>query len=281
MAANISQAALADAAGLSSVAISAYERGVRNAPRHDTLCRLADALRLRGSERDAFIASANMPIGAISSLPAEASSFVGREPEMLSLMDRVRAQPFTMLVGAAGVGKSRLATRFAAALERDGSTAAFIDVSAPSSGVSLAQRAAAILRQSGANIILLDACDGHASTVLSVAVTLAASSQDLAIVATSREAPGVPEEHIFPITPLDAGVSDPTTIDEGLASPAVRLFIERAQSYQPSFTLTLERVVQVAEICRNLNGVPLAIERAAARLPSLGLRRLRLRLGAG
>jgi transcriptional regulator with XRE-family HTH domain len=284
MAANMSQEALADAAGVSAVAISAYERGVRKAPRNAALSRLADALQLVADERDAFVASAKNAHGErseakeVARLPAEASSFVGRDAEMLSLRGRTRLRRLTILVGPAGVGKSRLATAFASLREADGFTAAFVNVKMLRSGPSLARRIASAAREPAASIIVLDACDDRVPEVTSAAQALMASVNDSVILATCREAPGVSEEDIFRVLPFDVATTDPKTIDEGLANPSIRLFIERAQSYQPSFSLTLDRLIQVAEICRMLKGVPLAIELAAARLPSMGLGRLRLRL---
>src|SRR5262249_460336 len=108
---------------------------------------------------------------------------------------------------------------------------------------------------------------------------LLASCSDLRILATTREPLRIRGERQWPVPPLDApGPSSPIRLDELLDCPAVRLFVERAPAVNPDFTLTTENAGPVAQICARLDGIPLAIELAAARVRVLTVEQIFERL---
>ncbi|HET8627499.1 MAG TPA: tetratricopeptide repeat protein [Thermomicrobiales bacterium] len=313
LAAALSQEALAERAGLSTDAIRALERGRRAAPRPDTLVRLADALRLDPAGRDAFVAAATVgrapaaapapPAPALrpAPLPTPPTALIGREHEeaaVTHLLHRGGARLVT-LTGPGGVGKTRLALAVAAALRDDyDDGAAFVDLSALRDPALVAATVAQALglRESDARDARALLCAHlRASSLLLVldnfeqvldAAPLVGDLLDacpgLAVLVTSRAALRLRAEQRFAVSPLPTPDARQARLEEIAGCAAVRLFVARAQAVKPGFRLTAESAPAVAAICARLDGLPLALELAAARVallpPAALLARLERRL---
>src|SRR6516162_5083420 len=128
-------------------------------------------------------------------------------------------------------------------------------------------------------LLVLDNCEHVIEAAATLAVAILRGAAGIHILATSREPLRVEGEHVQRLPPLSSGFpSDHLDATEALAFPAVELFVERAAECMGEFELTDEDALVVAEICRKLDGIPLAIELAAARVETFGVRRLAARL---
>lgn len=230
------------------------------------------------------------PLGSLdavpSNLPLQRSEFIGRDEELAKitrLLDRSRV---ITLTGPGGVGKTRLALQVAAdAITRFPDGVWFLDLAAvdDESLVSVAVAAAlgiperrhgsvedAVIASLAAKqaLLLFDNCEHVIDASARMADALAARCSHVSVLATSREALGIDGETTFAVAPLPLPNSD---ADEGglLANDSVTLFGARAQAARHDFILTAENGSAVAEICRRLDGIPLAIELAAARVASM------------
>ncbi len=218
-------------------------------------------------------------------LPAPSTSFVGRADELRQLAGVLHEQRLVTLTGPPGVGKSRLAVETARTLEHELQDGIWLVDFARAAGVEDAvrllaraldvrgsdelARAASRLRDSGA-LLILDACEHALKGAVLIASTLLAECPRVRILATSREALHVPSETRVPVTPLV--LPEPDSEEE--RSAAVELFLERARSARPGFERDGDAVALAAEIARRVDGLPLAIELAAARVNVLGLAEL-------
>jgi predicted ATPase/DNA-binding SARP family transcriptional activator len=219
-------------------------------------------------------------------LPASSTSFVGREAELAQVIELVREHRLVTLTGPPGVGKSRLALEVARALESElrggawhvglANAAGAADVvrlvaqSLDVRGADPLARAAGRLRDTDA-ILVFDACEHVLEESARVVAALLAECSNVRVLATSREVLHVVGEVRVIVDPLglpDAGASD------AVAAPAVELFAARARAARPGFQLTEGDAWLAAEISRLVDGLPLAIELAAARVNVLGLAEL-------
>jgi predicted ATPase/DNA-binding XRE family transcriptional regulator len=304
VAAALSQEELAERAGLSARGVSDLERGLRRAPRLETVRMLADALGMNDAERAALLVAARAPLAdsaAASSpslgLPEPATRLVGRDPELAELRGLFAAAGVRLLTltGPGGSGKTRLAIALAKDVgDRFPDGAVFVDlapiadpalvlatvaqaVGLRSSGADLAGALSAFLRSKRV-LLLLDNFE-HLLRVAGAVAELLRNAPDLVVLATSREPLRLRGEREFAVQPLglpDARhAADPARLAE---SGAVTLFVERAHDVRADFTLTAENAPIVADICRRLDGLPLALELAAARVRGLPLALLRDRL---
>jgi predicted ATPase/DNA-binding CsgD family transcriptional regulator len=227
-------------------------------------------------------------------LPAQMSSLVGRGPQLAAVLDSLRTARVVTLTGPGGCGKTRLALR-AAALAADGFedgarlvelasltdamlVPAFVaealgvperDATGPLAGVARALADRELL-------IVLDNCEHVLAAAVRVVVTLVEQCRRVQIVTTSRERLGVPGESVFPVPPLE--LPEDGSAGAVAASEAGRLFLTRARAVSPAFALTADNAAAIAEVCSRLDGMPLAIELAAARCPALGPVQLAARL---
>jgi len=305
--ASLTQEALAERAGLSVDAISVIERGKRGAPRPDTVALLARALDLSPTLRADFVASArtvSVPLEtpaapahafplAFSPLPAALTAFVGREREVAAIRARL-LEPGTRLLtltGAGGTGKTRLALEVAREV-RDADVfpdgVAFVPLAALTDPALVLPTIAHALgldevsSQTPVQTLATTLADGrillvldNLEHVLGVAPDLAtvlAAAPRVTVLATSRARLNVRGERVTSVPPLT--LPDPhqpprLDADDALRSDAVRLFVERACDALPDFVLTERNAHVVAAICQRLDGLPLAIELAAARLGQL------------
>ena len=237
--------------------------------------------------------------------------FVGRTADVGSLTDALDPATHTgarllTLTGVAGCGKSRLALVVAdAVLDAYAGGAWLVELAplparldADCTPIAVAALAALGLReqpgrealdilvahlQSRRTLLVLDNCEHLVAACAALAPRLLAECPNLQILATSQRALGVVDETIWPLAPLDVpapveGVSAPEALRLLGQSDAVRLFVERAQAVRPGFVLSAATAASVAAICRRLDGLPLAIELAAARLNVLQVDEILARL---
>jgi predicted ATPase/DNA-binding SARP family transcriptional activator/tetratricopeptide (TPR) repeat protein len=225
------------------------------------------------------------------------TSFVGREADVARLVTLIAGSRLVTLVGAGGAGKTRLANEVArtivdatpdgvwfvelAALNRTGDLAQsvlnslgvqedrLLDSRPPTvMGGDAVDRIVDALagRES---VLVLDNCEHLIDDAADLTDRLLAACPDLRIVATSREPLGITGETVFALGPLSHPTGENVGLAKAMESPAVQLFVDRAKAARSDFVLDEATVAQVIEICRRLDGLPLALELAAARVRSL------------
>ena len=222
-------------------------------------------------------------------LRPQTTSFIGREAEVAELQVAVKAHRLVTLTGAGGVGKTRLALEVARQVADefpDGTwffdlaavadPAAVPDAVAPVLGITqqpgktVAQSVAAAL-DGRVRLLVFDNCEHLVDSVADLIETILAASATVTILATSREGLGVSEEQLWRVPSLD--------VNSGAESAGANLFVDRAQSVVSDFSLTQPGEADaVVEICRRLDGIPLAIELAASRMASMTASEVRDRL---
>jgi predicted ATPase/DNA-binding XRE family transcriptional regulator len=303
LAAGLTHEALAERAALSARAISDLERGVSRAPRSETLALLVQALPLAPKQRAALAAAGRRiapqdASGPPHNLPIQLTSFIGRERELRTAADLLQRQDIRLLTvtGAGGTGKTRFAIELAmSALAAFPAGACFVAL-APVGGAELI--IPAIARALGAadadrrttpaslvelvddrgGLLLLDNFE-HLAAAAPVLIELLRACPGVKILATSRAPLRVSGEQVFPILPLPLpDLADLPQLDELARNPAVALFVDRATSVRPDFALAPDNAPAVAAICARLDGLPLALELAAARVRMLPPRGLLARL---
>jgi len=232
-----------------------------------------------------------------NNLPRLLTTFVGRDAETDQVRALLEGSPMLTLTGSGGIGKTRLALHVAAdVLERyrDGvwvvELGTITDESlvpqavASSLGIAIQPGAApldAILAhlRPRTTLLVLDDCEHLVDACARLADALLRGCPDLRIIATSREAFGIAGESIYRVPSLslpDAAPHQPTT--ELLAFEAIALFADRARVVQPTFGIDERSAIAVVRICRSLDGIPLAIELAAARVRSMPVDQIAARL---
>jgi len=223
------------------------------------------------------------------SLPAPVSLFVGREGEMADVRGLVRSERLVTVTGAGGAGKTRLAREVGAAVLEEFPAGVWWVELAPleAAGVEPAVRAGFGISESasltldeavgrlvdGRNCLLvLNNCEHVAADVSAIVARLLSRAPSLHILATSRVMLDLPGETAWRIPPLALPIDDAEDNVEG--SDAVALFVDRARRSRHNFGLTADNAPVVAEIVRRLDGIPLAIELAAARTRMLDPERI-------
>jgi predicted ATPase/class 3 adenylate cyclase len=222
----------------------------------------------------------------VGNLPLPVSSFIGREKELEQTAAALGEARVVTLTGPGGVGKTRLALQAAGQeLSRFGDGGWLCELApirdpagvddAVAAVFSLAARAGQSTRQalveflrSKQLLLVLDNCEHLLEAAAALAGVLARSCERLVLLATSREALGIEGERLVPVPPLrvpGAGADLAATIE----AEAVRLFAERAAAVKPGFRVTAENAAAVAAVVRQLDGIALAIELAAARAPAM------------
>jgi predicted ATPase/class 3 adenylate cyclase len=243
--------------------------------------------------------SADLPplrsLGALATnLPLQLTSFVGRETELAQIESLIKKHRLVTLAGSAGVGKTRTMLQVAANLLDDWDDGAwFIELAPLSSGdhiPSAVARAMGITLEGGHSLqslahalkaknalLLFDNCEHLAEPTARAIAELLSSCPKLSVLASSRQALEVGGEHLYRLPPLDVPDEDEgETLHaaDAMQSAAVLLFVDRATSVERRFTLTDANASAIAEICRRLDGIPLAIELAASRMSILSLSQL-------
>ncbi|MFI6818551.1 ATP-binding protein [Nonomuraea sp. NPDC050328] len=242
----------------------------------------------------AALAGQTSPAGdTVTGLPAARSTFVGRSAERAAIAAAFTGSRLVTLLGPGGVGKTRLAIVTASGFTGGGAFVDLVPVRAGSVAQALASALGVIERTqqpledalaerlgSGQALLVLDNCEHVLDAVAPLVDRLLALCPGTRVLATSREHLGIPGERIVPIAPLPlspassspasssaASPSSPSSRAAEAASDAVLLFLDRARDADPGFDAD---PAVVAEICARLDGVPLAIELAAARSAALG-----------
>jgi predicted ATPase/transcriptional regulator with XRE-family HTH domain len=307
LAAGLTLETLAERAALSARAISDLERGVSRAPRSETLALLLHALALSSEDGATLTEAARRqppPFDAVAprhNLPIQLTSFVGRERE-LDMCDGFLGRTDIRLVtvtGAGGTGKTRFAIQLAMlALARFRAGARFVTLApigslemigpaiaralgAPDADRWTAPAALAELIDDQDLLVLLDNFE-HLLPAAPLLIDLLRACPHLKLLVTSRAALRVSGEQVFPIAPLPLpDLAHLPPLEELAQNPAVALFEDRARHAQPDFALTRENADAVAAICIRLDGLPLALELAAARIRLLPLRTMLTRLEDG
>jgi predicted ATPase/DNA-binding CsgD family transcriptional regulator len=289
VAAGLSQAALAGRAGLSVRGLSDLERGARRQPHPATMRYLAEALELGQTERATFLAAGRrkgiLPrgTGTTPALPLPLTSFVGRERELAEVRRLLRTVRLLTLTGTGGVGKTRLALTAAGALAGAYPDGVRLVELAALTDANLVPRAVAgvlgVPEQARRTLpdvlvdalrhrrllLVLDNCERLVAACAALTDSLLRACPGLVILATSREPLGVAGEITWRVPSLL--LPDPRvrwSIEQLTEYDAVQLFLERARAVVPDFALASGNAPAVAEVCRRLDGVPLAIELAAA-----------------
>jgi predicted ATPase/DNA-binding XRE family transcriptional regulator len=290
-ASGLTQEELAERAGVSARTISDTERGLRTSVYRDTAERLATALGLDGDERSDFeaVARGRSEPRSGSRIPAQPTRLIGRDRELGVILEALR-DPDTRLVtltGPGGIGKTRLGAEAAASAEPDFPDGAyFVPLSSLVDPKLFASVLAheldasavdtlpfdAIVRRLGSirALLVLDTFE-HVMDAAPVVAELLARCPAITIMVTSREALHIRGESEIPVRALEL----PSASDDPLASPATALFVERALATKPDLVVSGDAAGIVRDICKRLDGVPLALELAAARVKHLSLPSLR------
>jgi predicted ATPase len=239
-----------------------------------------------------------------TNLRSQLTSFVGREDDVHGLRTLLETSRLVTLVGPGGAGKTRLAGEVAAELSTTGADGVWMvelapvtdpnDVASTTLGslgnfdTTRMERTAPTAHRDALSrlvetiaehdiVLLLDNCEHLVDAAAKLAEYLLGQCPRLTVLATSREPLGIVGESLWPVYPLPAPHSD-DDMNAAKATPAVQLFTDRAALVRPGFSVTAENAAAVSEICRRLDGLPLAIELAAARLRNLPVEAVAARL---
>lgn len=237
--------------------------------------------------------NANYP----NNLPQQTTSFIGREKELREVNDLLKTTRVLTLTGFGGCGKSRLSLQIAAeALENYKDGVWFIELAPVTDGAIVAHAIAAVLNireepgrpllqtilaflKTKSMLFVVDNCEHLIAESARVVAALVQSCQNVRVLASSREALGVPGELLYRMPPLSRPTPNEKTSLEALTQfEAVRLFIDRATFHQANFAATNANAPALAELCYRLDGIPLAIELAAARIRAMSVEEINNRL---
>jgi predicted ATPase/DNA-binding CsgD family transcriptional regulator len=288
----LTQSALGESLGVRRNTVARWERGDLRVARPEWLDMALSNLEAHAGGQRSDTSEAETPgIPPTSHLPAELSTFVGREGEVAECCALLLEKRLVTLTGTGGIGKSRLAIHVARCAQGEYPDNVYlVDLAAlenpslvsraVSTAMGLAQRAGdsttdMLIQAIGSHklLLVLDDCERVVGVAGELVYQLLRSAPHLAILATSREPLNVPGECVWRVPPLQAPAAE-ASFDEIARSDAVQLFVERARSVVPWFKLDEDTAPRVAQLCRRLDGIPLALELAAARMKALGIEQL-------
>jgi predicted ATPase/class 3 adenylate cyclase/DNA-binding CsgD family transcriptional regulator len=230
-------------------------------------------------------------------LPSQATSFVGRAAELAELRSLVSGgSRLVTIVGPGGIGKSRLALQVAAeVLDGEGDGAWLVELAPVADPELVARTVAAVLQvreELGRPVldtlaeavgdrhllVVLDNAEHVLGAVAKLADALMRSCPRVCLLVTSREPLGISGEHVFRVPPLPVPPADLAAPSQLAAFESVQLFTEHAAMHRQGFVLDQDNAAAVAAVCARLDGIPLALELAAARLGSLSVSEISSRL---
>ena len=300
LAVGLTQEELAERAGISARTVSDVERGLRTAVHRDTGHRLATALGLADEQLREFDALAGarqaspLPVPPAGRLPQVPTPFLGRTAELDTISAALQGSDVRLLTltGPGGIGKTRLALEAARRTQASfGGGVFFVSLGevrdASLVGPEFAKAIGVV--ESGSNLqeliskrlagmralVLLDTFE-HLVAAAPLVYALLLSAPATTLLVTSRSALRLRGEHEFPVPPLELPSQAAAVSPDDIARwPATALFWERAQAVMPDLELDDHNAALVADICRKLDGLPLAIELAAARVKHLPLAAVR------
>ena len=223
-----------------------------------------------------------------NNLPVQLTSFIGREKEIAAVKSLMAEHRLITLTGSGGTGKTRLSLQIAATLPDSFSGGIwFVELAPLSDPALIPQTVLTVLGlreesgrpaiemltqylQSKKILLILDNCEHLIEAAAQFAETLLQTCTTLQILVSSREALGIAGEKSYPVRSLSIPkVGAPQTVETVTQFEAVRLFLDRAQAVSAGFTVSAANAAAVAQICTRLDGIPLAIELAAARVKML------------
>ncbi len=293
LSAGLSQEDLAARAGVSIETIGALERGVRRAPYRATVALLSEGLSLSAQASRELEDAARRNRARRPSGPA-ATSLIGRDADIAQVTALIGKHRLVSVIGSGGIGKTRLALEVGARAALDAArSVTFIDLTPVLEERLVPGRISALLelsRQddslagiaralaSSRDVLILDNCEHVLDAVAQFADAVCRTCPDISILATSRERLGVSGERVYRLPSLAYPGDGELDAFPSRSYASIELFLDRAKEAGASIDSgkTTRRVV--ADICRRLAGVPLAIELAAARTPMIGLEEIRERL---
>jgi predicted ATPase/DNA-binding XRE family transcriptional regulator len=306
LAAGLTQESLAERAGLSEHGIQKLERGVTR-PYRDTVERLLGALGLSVAEQAALRTVAGgapraprvtlAAEGPRHNLPVPVTSFIGREQELWEIAGRLAHSRLLTLTGIGGCGKTRLALEVARAVLEHYPDGAWLVELAPIADPNLVPQLVAtavgvregpgqtmtsaltIALRERRTLLVIDNCEHLLEACARLVDDLIRSCAHVRVLATSREALGLTGEVAWRVPSLSIpAANQQLTLTELAANPAVQLIVERAAAVRPRFGLTERNASAIVQICRRLDGIPLALELAAARVQALAPDQIAARL---
>ncbi len=224
----------------------------------------------------------------ITNLPASLTSFIGREKEQAEIKNLLVRNRLVTLTGAGGIGKTRLSIQIASTLENDFSDSTWLVELAPVSDPALVPQVIVttlgLSEQMGHSplktlsdffqakraLLILDNCEHLITACAQLSNDLLTRCANLRILATSREPLNISGEIVWQVPTLSLPEKNKLSVTDLLLSfESIRLFVERAMAVRSDFRLTEQNAITIAQICQHLDGIPLAIELAAARMRSM------------
>ena len=268
-------------------------------PERDWLPELLRALAVLGASAPPPLASE--PAGTLRpgrhNLPAELTSFIGREREQDEIKDTLAKSRLLTLSGIGGIGKTRLSLQIAAALANEYPDGVWFVELAPITEAGLVRHAVASvlgIKDEAARsvaealadfvrdrslLLVLDNCEHVVAACAELATQLLKAGPALKILASSREVFNISGETVYTVPPLSLPAAERgATANSVSRFESVHLFVERAKTLQPSFGLNDHNAAQIAAICQRLDGIPLALELAAARVRVLSIEEIAARV---
>ena len=233
-----------------------------------------------------------------NNLPLQITSFIGREHELAEVRRQLRQARLLTLVGIGGLGKSRLSLQVAAdALDEYPNGVWFVELAPVTDATLVPQVVASVLgvkEEAGRSVeealvrfvrdrnllLVLDNCEHLTDACARLSRHLLEAGAQIKILASSRERLNIAGEKAYPLAPLAVPLPQQRLALDALAQFAsVRLFVDRAVAARPDFTITSHNAAAVADICHRLDGIPLALELAAARVRAMTVDKIAERLG--
>lgn len=310
--AGLTQESLAERSGISVRAITDLERGVNRSPRRDTLEMLAEALELTPASRaewerlrrylavrtasdDARSKLVNAASARRTNIPAPLDDLLGREADLSNVLSILTTSRLVTLTGTGGIGKTRLALATARAMLPEFEDGVLLVELAPIRDTALVLPTIGRVMdvQPSGDVPLIDIVHSYLGEkqillvidnleqVIEAApliTDLLEHAPRLKVLTTSRKRLNLRGERSYGVPPLAVPADGPATEPILRRSPAVQLFIERAAAVEREVEPTVDNLQTIARICRRLDGLPLAIELAAARSSALSLEAIEARL---